>query len=482
MRRRALLRATAGCLTLGAIGTGRATSGYSPLGEVAIPGAKEAVVGPDGTTVYVATTDGFATVSIADPTNPRVLTVTRDLLDDHPNGPLTDIQDLAVAGDRLLVVGPAHRRSRDQLKAAIVYDIQEPSAPDRQVVHETDFAIHNGALTGENAYLTGNDGSANPLVVVRMTPTGSRELARWSLLESNQDWMRVDAGLRQLHDVTLHGNRAYCNYWDAGTWILDISSPTKPTLLGRAGGRSLETLAAIDQEAVTTARVELPGNHHSAAVNDTGTLLAVGQEAWNQSDTGPGPGGIKLWDITEPAAPVLLSRISPPATRDATSGGLWTTAHKFDLAGGRLYSAWYQGGVKLHDISSPHEPDEIAWWRQPPTTRFWTAQSASTGVVASSMGINDSKAGLYLFPDRPGEQPDPPSLTAPTSATTSGTPPSPPAGTSASENGGTHPHTVRNETRQPTRTETDTTVTDGQPGFGLLAALSAVSVAAWRRR
>ena len=93
--------------------------------------------------------------------------------------------------------------------------------------------------------------------------------------------------------------------------------------------------------------------------------------------------------------------------------GVWTTTHNFDIRGDRLFSSWYQGGVKIYDISDPTDPEQLVWWRKPEETAFWTAKRATDGVfIASSMGRNnDGKGGLYTFPNRRGQQQNPPALT-----------------------------------------------------------------------
>ncbi|MCD2201818.1 PGF-CTERM sorting domain-containing protein [Halobacterium sp. KA-6] len=85
------------------------------------------------------------------------------------------------------------------------------------------------------------------------------------------------------------------------------------------------------------------------------------------------------------------------------------------------------------------------------------------------MGGQTYDAGVYTFPNRAGEQPDPPTLETTTVPTSTAT------------------ETVT-ATETATPTATDTTTTDesgvGVPGFGAFAALAGVSaaaLAAWRR-
>lgn len=374
--------------------TGRAARArFGPLAAVPIDGAKEAVVGPDGITVYLAVTDGFAIVDVSNPGVPEILAERRDLLRAHRDGPLRQIQDVTVHGDRLLVVGPAHPSGPPAVHAALLYDVSDPTAPEQLAVHETDFPIHNAFLSGDYAYLTAFDGDRNPCVILEAD--GLTEASRWSLLDHNPGWSDVDPRLRPLHDLWVHDDVMYLAYWDAGTWIVDVTTPATPELIGRVGGRSLDLLARIEEDIGSEARA-LPGNHHSAVVDESGSLLAVGKEAWS-ADHESAPGGIELWDISEPHRPTRNAEIPPPATANPSRAGTWTTAHNFQLRDGRLYSAWYQGGIKVHDVSNPRNPGELAWWTDPQTTRFWTAQRATDCVVASSLGVDGEPPGLYTF-------------------------------------------------------------------------------------
>lgn len=465
MRRRDVLRTAPTALLLGGALPARASDGFTPLGSVAVPGAREAVVGPDDV-AYVATVDGFAAVDVAEPTDPTVLADRSGILRDDQRGPLRDIQDVSVDGDRLLLVGPADHAGEDALQAAVVFDVSDPSAPERVAVHGTDFPIHNAELDDGHAYLTGNDREYEPLVILDVA---EGEVGRWSIPEYDGRWAAVNPWLRNLHDVRVHDGRAYCSHWDAGTWIVDISDPDEPAYLGRIGGRSRESL--LEETAIGRAVAELPGNHHSAAVNEEGTLLAIGREAWS-TDPARAPGGIDLWAVLDPARPLRLARIAPPPTDDPSHGGTWTTAHNFELRDARLYAAWYQGGVTVHDVADPRNPVELASWRDGSAARFWTAQRASGHVVASDMGIGDvGGAELMTFPDPVREPPTPRS---------SPVPPAPPTTTTAGRS--PSPSVDKTPTTTPGQSSGRIGASAGEAavGIGILAALG-LAIRRWRR-
>ncbi len=419
MNRRSVLRTLAGVGALGGVANASAhpkgsgatgdgvpsetPSGPGPLGSLPLAGTKEAVV-RDETTVFLATTDGFATVDASDPADPTVEYRTDAVLGDREHGPMAGIWDVAVDGDRLLVVGPANG-GVNAVHAAVVYDVADPATPERVTVHETDSPIHNAALADGVAYLTANGSDANPLVTVDAA-TGA-ELGRWSLFDRDDAWRDVAPALRVLHDVRVRGDHAYLAHWDAGTWILDVTDPATPEVVSRVRGRQPAELAAVDD--VRRESTELPGNDHFVAVNDDATLLGVGVEAWD-ADEGPdrGPGGVHLYDVSDLTAPEKRSSIAPPPTPDASRGGVWTTAHNFELVDDSLYSSWYQGGVKVHDVADPANPRELLHWRDADRAKFWTAQLGVPGefFVASSWenpGDEGEPGGLFTFPDPTSE-------------------------------------------------------------------------------
>jgi hypothetical protein len=360
---------------------------------------------------------------------------------------MANIQDVTVDGDHLLVVGPAHQRS--VVAAAVVYDVSDPAAPTQAGDHETDSPIHNAFLVDGVAYLTGNGAEGNPLVLVDFAGEAA-EVGRWTILDEDPAWADVPWNLRVLHDVWVREDLAYLAHWDAGTWIVDVSDPTDPTTRSRVRGREPRRLAEIEGEAaVAREGTELPGNDHFVTVNDDGTVLGIGVEAWDQDGDGEGaPGGIHLYDVADPSDPSPLGSIDPPTTPDASRDGVWTTAHNFELTADHCYSSWYQGGVMVHDVSDPSAPEERLAWRDERRASFWSAQRAVPGesVVAPSMGVGvgpgpgvpDTDSGtagtehthdetprapaLYVFPD-------PVAPATPTTNSTSNAPQSP-AGTS----------------------------------------------------
>ncbi|MFB6295403.1 MAG: LVIVD repeat-containing protein, partial [Halobacteriales archaeon] len=481
-------------------------------------GTKEAVVSEDGRTAFLAVTDGFAAVDVSDPAAPVVVSETRDILADREQGPLRRIWDVKCEDDRLVVASQGG--ANGDLFAFVVYDVSDPANPRQQLVKEVPGSIHNCDLHDGHVYVTGlhanhhSEETAVPSVPVEIYDAreeGAPKVADWSPLDRDEAWADVPARNRVIHDVSVVAGRAYLAYWDAGAVLLDVSDPTTPSFLSRVGEFSPEDLAAMSAAELDAEATEGPeGNAHYVTGSGDGSLFGVGKEAWDDPDTeGGGPGGIDLYDASDPTDPAKRATIGPEPSPDETYGGVWTTAHNFEIRGDRLYSSWYRAGVKIHDVSDPENPELLAWWLRPRATSFWTAQAGVEGefFVASSADdpgarLSESRESLYTFPDTAGEQADRPSLsnlvtpTVTSTETAGGPSPSRTEDVSGSDEGGPTPTaTSGTEPTPPEPTPTDretatgspgersptgTTRTDGQPGFGVLAALGGAAIGAYR--
>ena len=438
MHRRTFLRTGAGLGGVGILGSGLIAgrgSGHSqesddqpfePLGSVGVPGAAEAVVHDDGF-VYVAAEDGFAVVDISDPASPELVAERREI-ETGTDQPFGVGWDLWPWEDRLIVAGPAHRSNTAWGFA--LFDISEPTAPEQLTFYRTDRSsegdphyIHNSHFEDGIVYLTGSGIREHPLVMIDVRDDDPREVGRWSIADHDASVSEIPPGMRSLHDVYVQEGIAYLPYWDAGTWIVDVSDPANPDVLSRVGDYELDELRSFEASESRLQATIPPGNAHVSTVSDDGSLLAVGAEAWARRDASGelvgGAGGVKLYDVSEKTDPERVARISPPESDGQTRSDRFTTAHNCDIAGDRLYTSWYFGGVKVHDVSDPASPEEVAWWRDPRETSFWTARAADDVVVASSIDVagklgrsaaGGTRSALYVFPDRAGQQRDPPSM------------------------------------------------------------------------
>ncbi|WP_336034455.1 LVIVD repeat-containing protein [Halobacterium yunchengense] len=415
MRRRSFLGALAAgaALTaaapaaLGRTRTERRATELDPTATLDAPGVSEAVVGDDGRYVYGAAQDSLLVADFEDPSAPTTVTEAEPTVGDDA---LTGVQDVAVSGDRALVAGPPGFLRDGQTAGAALFDVSDPTDPEQVAAVPTDHAVHNLHLDGDTAYLTGSRLPEEPVLVYDVGDDSPEPVAEWSVVDAVPEWGGVGGSVYQCHDVVATGDRLYVAYWDAGTWILDVSDRSDPTPVASIGGVDPE-----DADGGIADIVQLPGNSHYARPSPDGDLLAVGREAWDRDrgdDRYGGPGSIDLYDVSDETDPSFLAALRPPVVEDADGDNHVNTAHNFGFRGRRLYASWYTGGVRVYDLSAPTDPETLGWWAAPGDASFWTARPIPDGFVASSVtdpsagrdaNENYAEATLYAFPEPDGD-------------------------------------------------------------------------------
>lgn len=187
------------------------------------------------------------------------------------------------------------------------------------------------------------------------------------------------------------GTVAVLSYWDAGAIFLDISEPANPTFLGRT---IYPPGSAGDTHSVWFARGE--------------SLLLTADE--DDSLAGDGTRGfLRIWDIRNLAAPVEIGRFATPNTTipiPPLRPGLYTI-HNPVVRGRTAYLSWYSDGIRVVDISRPAAPREIASFVPPDTADpfgFFPTNAMVWGVFLhrSVVLASDINAGLYVLRLRGG--------------------------------------------------------------------------------
>jgi hypothetical protein len=174
-----------------------------------------------------------------------------------------------------------------------------------------------------------------------------------------------------IHDITPLGNRLYVSDISrAKTYIYDITSigSAAPILLG---------------EVPTGSRA------HSSWATSDGTILISAQE---KDD-----GNVTIFDISNPAAPVLLS------TLDRTSLGLGSevkSPHNPVLYSDTLlFISWYEAGVVAIDISDPCDPIMVGQYDTWDNNAFF-GYDGNWGVYPFSgldrILLSDEQNGLFV--------------------------------------------------------------------------------------
>lgn len=143
-----------------------------------------------------------------------------------------------------------------------------------------------------------------------------------------------------VHAMHIRGNRMFTSGWGNGanrakTEIYDITNigAQAPTLLGTIS----------DPTSITA------GNSmHSSWSSEDGNYL------YSCRETSSGSGDVRVYDIHNPAAPVLVNSLGMNAL-----GLNAVTPHNPVVMGNYLYVAWYQAGLQVFDISNPANPVRV---------------------------------------------------------------------------------------------------------------------------
>ncbi|HEY7876234.1 MAG TPA: hypothetical protein VIG64_14055 [Actinomycetota bacterium] len=190
------------------------------------------------------------------------------------------------------------------------------------------------------------------------------------------------------HDVsfriTKESQLAFCaGLTEVQVW--DVSDPLAPV-----------TIAHIVNPAI-----QYP---HYAQASPDGKTLVVNDEAFvaHECVTGQSPtGAFWTYDISDPAAPALLGKFSPPrgepgVGNEATWVETWCTSHQFSFTpNGNLVMPWFTGGTSLINLSDPAAPRETAYYA-PEDAIAYSSQFRNGHVY-----INDMNRGFEVLRVRP---------------------------------------------------------------------------------
>ena len=137
------------------------------------------------------------------------------------------------------------------------------------------------------------------------------------------------ASQKSLHDVIVQNGYAYLSYWDDGVIMLDVGA-------GTHGGTPTSP--------VQVSQFKYPiGNSHTAWRH--GRYLFLGDEIfppdWDPDRPIEARGYVHVLDMEDPEHPREVGRYEVP---EAGAHNMW-------VEGDRLYIGYYQGGLRVVDIS-----------------------------------------------------------------------------------------------------------------------------------
>ena len=346
-------------------------------------------------------------VDVTDPANPKVIAQT-----ELPHREVRS-NSLAVVDDILLV---AYQVARPGLTPAGmgIYDLSNPEEPRRISFFDTSGPNSLGVhclwcVDGHYAHLSSGAADSNPthprdhqfyMIVDISDPTRPTEVGRWWLPGTQKGdsvapptrHAEFDTGFRP-HNANVYPerpDRAYLGYIDAGVIILDISDMSRPRMVSQ-----------LDYHPPLTGMT-----HTVVPIFDRG-LLVASEEASYFEDCEDWPKLVWILDGSEETNPVMLSSL-PMDKQDFCGRSGRYGAHNIHenqpvptsfVSSNLVFCAFFNAGLRVHDISDPFRPEEIAYF-VPPVPEGAPANSVNDVYVDENQliyAVDRIKGGLYIL-------------------------------------------------------------------------------------
>jgi hypothetical protein len=350
----------------------------------------------------------FTAVDVSDPRRPRMILQT-----DLPHRQVRS-NSLEICGD---VMAVAYQTATvGKTPAGIeLFDIAEPeqprsigfldcSGPHSRGVHQVWFVdgetIHCSSGAPDFQPRNPRDDQAYRIIDVR-NPARPAELGRWWVPGTREGdaapppprHPQFDTGIRA-HNTNIYPerpDRAYVGFIDGGAWILDISDKANPTPVGHWNPHP-----------------PFPGFTHTVMPLLDRDLLVVSDEAI--ADRGKDwPKLVWIVDARREDNLVPISTLPlPPIEMQRQVPGRYGAHNLHENRPGPafrsstlVFGTYFNGGVRVHDISDPFQPKEVAHY-VPPTPKGSSVGSANINDVYVDeneivYAVDRFSGGLYVL-------------------------------------------------------------------------------------
>jgi choice-of-anchor B domain-containing protein len=381
----------------------------TPLGTLSLPGYNADVWAHKGF-AYVGTwgnaagypsrcpATGVRIIDLADPANPALVGAVATIPGTSQEDVVVKrVETAAFKGD-LLVTGiqPCERTTSAQ-RGIDLWDVTNPRAPQHlgfwssgpvgpagtRGVHELHLFLRDGRayVAAAVPYAEIYEGTGDFRIVDVSDPRNPVQVSEWGIT--------TDGGIRPGSGQAFFDHSAWTNaagtlavlsWWDAGVVFLDITDLANPKYLGRtiygSGGATHSVWFTADEKRLLVAD----------------EILAPRPTGW---------GGMRVFDVQNPAAPVEIARYDTPNSLTTRRDGTYTIHNPF-VVGDRAFLSWYSDGIRVLDIGNPAQPREVAsfvppatpdpFGTYPPSAQVWGVYVEGDLVLAS-----DINAGLYVL-------------------------------------------------------------------------------------
>ncbi len=252
----------------------------------------------------------------------------------------------------------------------VVLDLKDPAHPTimAELTDSLTGGIHNVWIMGDIVYAV-NDGTSAMNIIDMSDPANPRHAGRYEIKPGDTN--------KSLHDVWAEDGYAYLSYWDDGLVILDVGA-------GTHGGTPTEP--------VFVSSISYPeGNTHVAWRDRDYVFLG------DEIGTSDGMRGfIHVIDVSDIENPHEVAKYDLP---EAGAHNVWIDDET-------LYIAYYQGGLRIVDISGTLRGDlyrqgrEIGFFRtEAPEGEGLVANSANAWgpqVFKGNLFVSDMTNGLWV--------------------------------------------------------------------------------------
>lgn len=298
---------------------------------------------------------GTSVVDVRDPTKPRVVHQIQ-------TPPGTHSHKVQIVGDVLVV---NNERSPSEIGAETwgaglrMFDVSKPEQP-REIgfFHTPGKGVHRMTYWEEPyAYMSGSDeGYTDQFMIIAdlSDPTKPREVGRWwmpGMHKAGGEEPTWPKGRRwAMHHALLRGDRAYTGWWDAGFVILDIADKSKPKFISHLN-------FGEDVSGCTHTVLPIPGKDY-LIVTDESTHDNC-QEVHKD---------VRVVDISDERNPKVAAFFPVPEGEFCSRPGRFGPHNLHEMRPGSLfdpnvvYLTYFNGGVRVVDVSEPTKPHEVAWY------------------------------------------------------------------------------------------------------------------------
>ena len=283
------------------------------------------------------------------------------------------VNDVKINDDRTIAIVTSENASNRRNGITLI-DISNPRDPET-ITHYTEGltgGIHNVWFVGDLVYAI-NDGTLDVHIIDISDPANPFEAGRWGL----------DKPSKYLHDVSVVDGIAYLSYWNDGLVMLDVGD-------GRWGGTPTEPQPISSYNYLYDINGALFGNTHHAI--RYGDYVFLGDEIFGCPGCDGPRGYIHVVDVSDIENPREVAEFRLP---EAGSHNLWV---EDDL----LYIAYYQGGLRIVDVSGELRGDLLAQGRE--VASFMTTPEGENTTMAwgpqpykGNIFVSDMRTGLWVM-------------------------------------------------------------------------------------